>query len=226
MQRIALGWRAGALFCFCLSACGGSPEGTGSPAGGAAPQAQTTVAADPMGSHTLDRMLAQMTPPDPGFPVSYDLASTPCGQPDRSNYVVPADFAVTYLIGPAHGDWGEPRRLHLSADGRYSVTQLVPPTVGSLASPGERVVREGRIDVPAVRNVYAAVLVCDFFGLDGNFYDPSQLVGSTDPVRAESVQVLAVTANGRDHAIAVRNIQVPRFLTVRTTLFSETGGMP
>ncbi|MCB9946502.1 MAG: hypothetical protein H6842_01590 [Rhodospirillaceae bacterium] len=166
-----------------------------------------------------------MAPPDPSAPVSYDVASTACSEPDRSNYVVPADFAVTYLIGPAHGDWGQPRRLHLSADGHYTLTELVAPAAGSLTSPGERVVREGNLSVQAVRNIYAAVLVCDFFGLDGNFYDPSQLVGSTDPVRAESVQVLAVTANGREHAITVRNIQVPRFLTVRTTLFTETGGM-
>ncbi len=210
-----------------LSACGGESSGgtEAVPVGEAEPTAAAESAMAPVGNPSLDEMLAYMLPPDPSTPIAADVATSACAEPGRSTYVVPEDFTITYLIGPAHGDWGQPRRLQLDADGRYSLTELTPTPAGSLEPPGERVIREGRANVQSVRNVYAAVLVCNLFALDGNFFDPSRLEGSTAPMRDESVQVLAVRANGRSHAVTVRNVEVTRFLTVRTTLFTETGGI-
>ena len=210
-----------------LAGCGSGSEGEpAAPTDGAtAPEAAAPPATMPSGSQSLEEMLAYMLPPDASMPISGDVASSSCAEPDRSTYVVPEDFTITYLIGPAHGNWGRPRRLRLDADGRYSLTELEPAVAGSQGASGERVIREGRADVQSVRNVYAAVLVCDLFGLDGNFFDPARLEGSTAPMRDESVQVLAVRANGRSHAVTVRNVEVTRFLTVRTTLFAETGGI-
>ncbi len=210
-----------------LSACGGESSGgmEAASVGEAEPTAASESAMAPAGNPSLDEMLTYMLPPDPSTPIAADVAASACAEPDRSTYVVPEDFTITYLIGPAHGDWGQPRRLRLDADGRYSLTELMPAPAGSLEAPGERVIREGRANVQSVRNVYAAVLVCNLFALDGNFFDPSRLEGSTAPMRDESVQVLAVRANGRSHAVTVRNVEVTRFLTVRTTLFAETGGI-
>ena len=230
MQRtIGLLRTTGVAFALGLAACGtDSSDGSGQPpadeTASASPPAPASAVV-PEGSPSLDEMLSYMLPPDPSSPISADAATSACAEPDRSTYVVPEDFTITYLIGPAHGDWGQPRRLRLDADGRYSLTELEAPVVGSLDAPGERVIREGRANVQSVRNVYAAVLVCNLFGLDGNFFDPSRLEGSTAPMRDESVQVLAVRANGRSHAVTVRNVEVTRFLTVRTTLFAETGGI-
>ena len=216
-----------AVFVLGLAACGtDSTGGSGQPpAGETAPTAVAASAVTPPGNPSLDDMLSYMLPPDSSTPISADVATSTCAEPDRSTYAVPEDFTITYLIGPAHGDWGQPRRLRLDADGRYSLTELEPPVVGSLEAPRERVIREGRAGVQGVRNVYAAVVVCNLFALDGNFFDPSRLEGSTAPMRDESVQVLAVRANGRSHAVTVRNVEVTRFLTVRTTLFAETGGI-
>ena len=209
-----------------LCACGGAPETNGaSPTMGEAERAAVSSSMTLLEDSSFAQIAAYPPPSDPRSRSSAGAATRACAEPERSGYTVPSDFAISYVIGPANGEWEQLRRLRLLADGWYSVALLDPPTSGSLASSSERVIREGRLGDDGVRNVYAAVRVCDLFSLDGYFFDPSRLEGSTATLRSESVQVLAVMADGRSHAVAARNVYVPRFLDIRTTLFTETGGV-
>lgn len=151
----------------------------------------------------------------------------PCQAPAPDGYRVPADFQVTFVLSPlagqpAGGDAATPRRLTVAPDGRYRLVALLPPPPGSLAAPLERALGDGRVTGPGLRNLYAAVVACGFFDLEGPYFDDRRLDGSTASMRQESTQSLAITADGRRHQVVVRNLPVERFVRIRSTLFAET----
>jgi hypothetical protein len=172
-------------------------------------------------------VLATLSADATGAGAAYDpaIATAPCAAPGPGTVRVPQDFALAYTIEPASGDWGRPRRMDVDAAGRFRLVELIPPPPGALAAPEERLLREGTLSLAGRRSLYAAVVACDLFALDGPFFDPARLEGSTAPVRRESAQTISVTADGRSHRVVVRNVPVERFLTVRSTLFAETGGL-
>ena len=211
---------------FSLGACGGDgAETVDVTADPAAPTAQpaTVVVPTPAVAGSLDDVLSSIT----GDAAPYDPATVdqPCVEPARGSYAVPSDFAIGYVIEQPQGALGMTRRLTVDPSGQYRLTELQAPPPGSLDPPLERSLREGTVSGAAMRNLFAAVLLCDFFGLHGPYFDPSLLEGSTEGVRQVSAQTLTVRMNGHSHRVVIRNVPVRRFVTIRTTLLVETGGV-
>lgn len=131
---------------------------------------------------------------------------------DTTRPSVPEDFALRYVAGPVHADWGDELDITLAADdkGGFALLRTASePRRGS--RPGWKRTSE---PVPVPRDkvlaIYQEVVRQRFFELNDTYRSPTAMDGNT--------MSLEVTANGKTKQVRVTNTEVPQVSAILALL--------